>query len=339
MPQDVPPLSAVPPLSVVCCVKDGQRHLTVFGDHLRGAWRPEYELVLLDDGSTDATPQVFDAWEAEFPRVVRLRNDHPGGLGAAQVRAVAAAHGERLWLIDCDDRFPPEAPERLLSAAVRTDADVVVARATSTDGTSGHDSLIDARTAVETIDGTTALDRMLTGDIEGYTWTKVYRRTLFDDSAGMPAPTTQCDFVRSALAISRSSTVAVVDDVVYTYVRHGSSLMDRKDPPLGNLVIAHDYLLGLVRRLPATVERRRRAAAFTTWFLAASAVKIPVYVHAGPESLAEGRRIATRSMRRVRPLDVLRVDRALGVQALLLRISPRLFERVLRARIARGAAG
>lgn len=328
----------VPPLSVVCCVKDGERHLAAFGACLRAAWRPEYELVLFDDGSKDATPQIFDAWVDEFPRVVRLRNDRPGGLGAAQLQAVAAATGERLWLIDCDDRFPPDAPARLLAAAESTDADVVVARATSTDGTSGNDYLIDAATAVETIDGAEALDRMLTGDIEGYTWTKVYRRALFEDAEPMPTPTTQCDFVRTALALSRSSTVSVVDDVVYTYVRHGSSLMDRKDPPLDNLRIAHDFLLRLVRRLPRTVERQRRVAAFTTWFLAASAVKIPVYVHAGPDSLARGRRIARDAMRGVRPMDVLRIDRGVGVQAVLLRVSPRLFEWVFRARVARGAS-
>lgn len=332
-------MTVPPPLSVVCCVKNGERHLTAFADCLRAAWRPGYELVLLDDASTDSTQQVFDAWEAEFGTVVRVRNERSAGLGVAQVKAVAAATGEHLWIIDCDDRFPADAPERLLAAAARTGADVVVARATSTDGTSGDDYLIDARSAPETIGGATALERMLTGDVEGYTWTKLYRRTLFDDSAGLPTPSTQCDFVRSALALSRSTTVAVVDDVVYTYVRHGASLMDRKDPPLANLVVAHGYLLALVRGLvPPGPDRRRKTASFTTWFLAASAVKIPVYVHAGPESMAAGRRIARDAMRAVRPLDVFRIDRRVGVQALLLRVSPRLFEQVFRMRIARGAA-
>lgn len=327
-----------PPLSVVCCVKNGERHLDAFGACLRAAWRPDFQLVLFDDDSTDGTAAVFAAWAEEFPDVVHLRNEHPAGLGAAQVKAVAAATGERLWLVDCDDRFPPDAPTRLLEVAQRTDADVVVARAVSTDGTSGDDVEIDARSAPETIDGPTALRRMLTGDIEGYTWTKLYRRTLFDD-AELPTPSTQCDFIRSALALSRSARVEVVDAPVYTYVRHGASLMDRKDPPLQNLVIAHDHLLSLVRRhVPAGVARRREVAAFTTWFLAASAVKIPVYVHAGPESLAEGRRIAAAAMRRVRWSDAMRVDRGIGVQALLLRISPRLFERVFRARVARGAS-
>ena len=332
-------MSLPPPLSVICCVKNGERHLEAFGACLRAAWRPEFELVLFDDASTDGTPQVFDAWEAEFPRVVRVRNEQSGGLGLAQVQAVAAATGEYLWIIDCDDRFPAHAAERLLALAQRSRVDVVVAKATSTDGTSGDDYLIDARTAPESIDGATALERMLTGDIEGYTWTKLYRRSLFDDSTELPTPSTQCDFVRSASAFSRSASVDVVDEVVYTYVRHGASLMDRKDPPLQNLVVAHDHLLALVRRLlPAGADRRRKTAAFTTWFLAASAVKIPVYVHAGPESLAEGRAIARQAVRSVRPLDALRVDRAVGVQALLLRISPRLFEHVFRARIGRGAA-
>lgn len=333
-------MSLPPPLSVVCCVKNGQRYLPAFGDCLRAAWRTDFELVLLDDASTDDTPSIFDDWESEFPHVVRLRSEQSGGLGRAQLQAVGAATGEYLWIIDCDDRFPADAPQRLLAAAERTGADVVVAKAESTDGTSGDHYLIDARSAPESINGTTALERMLVGDIEGYTWTKLFRRSLFDDSADLPTPSTQCDFVRSALAFSRSESVAVVDEVVYTYVRHGASLMDRKDPPLENLVVAHDHLLSLVRRgVPAGIARRRLTAAFTTWFLAASAVKIPVYVHAGPDSLAAGRRIARRAMRAVRPLDAFHIDRTVGAQALLLRLSPRLFEQMFRARVGRGATG
>lgn len=292
------------------------------------------ELLLVDDGSTDGTGEEFDRWAEELPGARALHRGHSTGIGDAQEAAIVAASGEFVWLIDCDDRFSPDAVEVLRSTARRTNADVVVARAVNIDTSGSETYRIDARRGPGLLTATEALEQMLDGDIEGYTWTKLYRRSLFDDAAfdddAAPPPIrTQSDFCLTATAIARSAAVAIIDDVIYSYVRHGSSTMDDRDPPLENLVVAHDHLLRLADRMLADDRTtRRRRARFTVWYLAASAIQWAFYVRASKPALRTARAIARRAMTGVRVRDVLAVDRTVGFEAALLRIHPALYQAV-----------
>ena len=77
---------------------------------------PAFEIVVVDDGSTDNTPSVLAGYGDKI-RVVREANR---GLPAARNAAVAASRGELLALIDHDDEWLPQKLE-LAVAAMRAD--------------------------------------------------------------------------------------------------------------------------------------------------------------------------------------------------------------------------
>ncbi len=64
----------------------------------------DFELIIVDDGSTDNTPQVVAAYDD--PRIVYIRQDGQER-GAARNRGVAAAQGEFITFLDDDDWFLP----------------------------------------------------------------------------------------------------------------------------------------------------------------------------------------------------------------------------------------
>jgi len=65
----------------------------------------ELEILLLDDGSTDASPAIARAFAARAPKVVRyIRVDH-GGVAAARNAIVLHALGEYLAWLDADDVY------------------------------------------------------------------------------------------------------------------------------------------------------------------------------------------------------------------------------------------
>lgn len=75
----------------------------------------EFELVVVDDGSRDATPAVL-AQAATDPRLTFLRNDVAGGAAAARNRAIQAAHGDWIAFLDDDDELLPDYIARLRAA-------------------------------------------------------------------------------------------------------------------------------------------------------------------------------------------------------------------------------
>ncbi|WP_024758325.1 glycosyltransferase family 2 protein [Streptomyces exfoliatus] len=68
---------------------------------------PEFEFLLIDDCSTDDTPEILDRWRDRLPNATVIR--HETNLGVAQARntGIDAAKGEYLTFLDGDDWYAP----------------------------------------------------------------------------------------------------------------------------------------------------------------------------------------------------------------------------------------
>lgn len=86
----------------------------------------DWELVVVDDCSTDSTPDVVRAMAAVDSRIRLIRSSSNLGQSAARLQGIAAARGEYLAFIDQDDTMAPDALSRMWGCAERTGADIVV---------------------------------------------------------------------------------------------------------------------------------------------------------------------------------------------------------------------
>lgn len=83
----------------------------------------DYEVILVDDGSTDASPAICDAYAAENG-CVRVIHKENGGLSSARNAGMMQAGGRYVWFIDSDDWVEPDALTRLREACT-DDPDMV----------------------------------------------------------------------------------------------------------------------------------------------------------------------------------------------------------------------
>jgi glycosyltransferase involved in cell wall biosynthesis len=90
---------------------------------LRVLARP-YEIIVIDDGSTDATPMILRELAAQYPGVQGVRFRRNYGKAAALSEGFSRAQGDFLITIDGDLQDVPEEIPRLIDALVH-DADVV----------------------------------------------------------------------------------------------------------------------------------------------------------------------------------------------------------------------
>jgi glycosyltransferase involved in cell wall biosynthesis len=93
------PLPRCPKVSVVVATFNGARTLKSCLDSLTRLNYPDYEVIVMDDGSTDATPEIAQRY-SEF-RYLRQANH---GLSVARNSGIAASHGEIIAFTDSDCR-------------------------------------------------------------------------------------------------------------------------------------------------------------------------------------------------------------------------------------------
>ena len=96
-----------PRFSVLVPTYDQAAFLHQAVSSLMGQTFRDWEAVVVDDGSTDATPEVLRALADREPRL-RLFRQRNGGVGAALNRALAEARGEWICWLSSDDLFLPE---------------------------------------------------------------------------------------------------------------------------------------------------------------------------------------------------------------------------------------
>src|SRR5437763_1272851 len=110
-------MSELPYLSLVIpCYNEQENVPTLLGrvETALSATGKPFEVIIIDDGSTDATPQLLKDAMAKSPwlRVIRMARN--GGQSAAFEAGFAAARGEIIATIDADLQNDPEEIPRLL---------------------------------------------------------------------------------------------------------------------------------------------------------------------------------------------------------------------------------
>lgn len=94
------PLARHPKVSVVVASYNADRTLATCLESLERLNYPDYEIILVDDGSTDTTAQIA----AHHPRVRFIQHDRNRGLSVARNTGIAVAEGEIVAFTDADCR-------------------------------------------------------------------------------------------------------------------------------------------------------------------------------------------------------------------------------------------
>ena len=88
----------------------------------------EYEVVFVDDGSTDGTGERLEELAARHAHVTTVRIPNSGWPGRPRNIGIDTARGEFVYFVDHDDWIGPEALERLYATAITDDADIVIGK-------------------------------------------------------------------------------------------------------------------------------------------------------------------------------------------------------------------
>lgn len=209
----------------------------------------EYEIIVVNDGSTDGTGAILDRLAATTPgmRVIHIAN---GGAYAARLRGISEARGEWVTFCDADDTMRPDALERLLSFT-REDIDIAV-------GTLNLDNRSIYRHKVT---GDVTPDEYMAAILRGDTtignYAKLYRRNLFEGVPSAPRQIVQNEDLLLLLHVAMKARMIRIEPecVVYDYIFRAEGISKSVRSPLETWLL----LFGMIEKMIGGREGCREA--------------------------------------------------------------------------------
>ena len=118
-------MNASPLLSVIVPVYNVETYLCQCVDSLLAQDLDDYEIILVDDGSTDTSGAICDRYAAAHPHL-RCIHQKNAGLPAARQSGMRASRGRYVTFVDSDDWIAPDMYAKMCGAIRVTGADIVI---------------------------------------------------------------------------------------------------------------------------------------------------------------------------------------------------------------------
>lgn len=185
-----------------------------------------WELLIVDDGSTDQTPNISRQYAAETDKISYIRQENKG-LGPARNTGLQYAKGTWVTFIDSDDWVAPDFLEILKKAQHLADADVVVCQYVRT---------FKDREEIDSEDrsymspgvyrrGTAEFSDIF--QLDFIACGKLFRKSLFDGITDVFPAIAYEDYASIPYFVAKASTVSVINDAVYVWRNRSGSLTNQ----------------------------------------------------------------------------------------------------------------
>ncbi len=236
-------------ISILVAAYNAEQYIRKCLDSLSAQTLRDFEAIIIDDGSTDATAAIAAAYAAKDARFKLLRLDKNGGQARARNQGLPLCSGRYIGYLDSDDWFAPSSLQTIVEAFERNaQADCVLFRCVrvEADGTqSEYDGL-----QFSTMTGQEAFRESLTWHIHGVyaARKKLYEKYPFDTTSR-----TYSDDNTTRLHYYHSREV-VQSTAPYYYLQRTDSVTSTTSPDRMMWLIASDSMRRQLRELGCEEE-------------------------------------------------------------------------------------
>lgn len=190
----------------------------------------DYELILVDDGSSDQCPRICDEYAKKDSRI-KVVHKKNGGLVSARLAGFKEARGEYLVFLDSDDYLYPYAISCLYTRIIEG-YDIVKGRHNKVSMTDGLYGVEHFEFDEGELDADKYVKSYILGKVSPYLWGAIYKHSLFNE-----------DIFRTFLFVSRQEDwvtqisialnvkrVCYIHNIVQAYMVNDSSIMQSSIP-------------------------------------------------------------------------------------------------------------
>lgn len=250
-----------PLLSVVVPVYNVEDYIEKCLDSIMNQTYENVQIILVDDGSTDLSGEICDKFALIYPKIEVIHQANHG-LSAARKRGTEASKGKYIIWIDSDDWIESDYFEKMIHAAVKNDADLILANLYFDIG--GDTTVITNKLSCGTYLTQDILEKMLyCGNffeygIQPHGVTKLFKTNLLKEV--QRDLDTRIGIGEDAAVvypyILHTKSIAVTDICCYHYVQHAGSLTKRKKKnEVQGIEILISYLKNIFKDYPVLMQQ------------------------------------------------------------------------------------
>ena len=214
---------ARPSVSIIVPIYNVQDYLPAALDSIiRQAFSHPFEIILVDDCSTDQSKAISEHYARIHPEQIKLfcHSDN-SGISVARNTGLKAVTGTYFTFVDPDDLLPPTALQTLYDAAIHHQADIVKGNHQIFDETGYRPASTNIkRTKIYT--GDAILSAFFAHkEVRGFTWGKLFLSSAFAQIPNTPGVKMAQDTLYCAELFALASKLVLIEKDVYHYrLRH-----------------------------------------------------------------------------------------------------------------------
>lgn len=138
----------------------------------------QYEILLVNDGSTDSSPRIAERIQKEYPDVIQLIHQNNKGLSVARNTGLKYAKGKYIWFVDSDDKIKENCLKDVISLIEKEKLDILaVCAAFDRNGILERRFSFNGIACVET-----GVDKLRKKNIQLCAPFSIYLKSLLDDN-------------------------------------------------------------------------------------------------------------------------------------------------------------
>lgn len=230
-------MNSNPKISVIVPVYNAEKYLDRCMKSIYDQTFTDYEIILVNDGSTDNSDEICRRYRDQDDRVTYIKKENEGA-GSARNRGIEAARGEYLAFPDVDDWFEPEMYAELYELAKSGGYDIAFSGANYYSQDSGTE-LVYSRTvnckAVSYKSQKECRENVMTffptSTIFDVPWNKLYKRSIAIEKNVRFSDTRRCQDAMFNIDFYNYITSAVsIDKAYYNYIENTAATTNRKFP-------------------------------------------------------------------------------------------------------------
>lgn len=212
-------------ISVIIPVYNAGKFIRKCLDSIVSQTFPEFEVICIDDGSTDDSSPILSEYASQYKNITVIRQKNMGQ-GPTRNRGVGLAVGKYIKFVDADDYLHPNALQILYETAEKTKVDIVVCKAFCVNETG--DSISALKMWNNLIGNYSKKDLsnidFFNNACSPVLWDKLIKADIAKTCLS-PALKRGQDFVTLIKYLALSNNVFFIDDKLYYYRHHVSSVM------------------------------------------------------------------------------------------------------------------